>query len=100
MDFGRLGTLSANMCEESKMKLDDVLAEIFIDILNLSADIDLSSVKYRTTERWDSLAHMELITAIEERFDIMIDNVDMLRINSFPAAVEIVRTKYGVSVDA
>ncbi|MTJ83370.1 MAG: acyl carrier protein [Telmatospirillum sp.] len=82
------------------MKLEDVLAEIFIDVLRLDKDVDVKTLKYRSTEKWDSLAHMELVTALEERFDIMLDNVDVLRISSFQAAVDIIGTKYGVAVEA
>jgi acyl carrier protein len=83
--------------EPQDMTLEQDLAAIFRDILDLEPAVDLATVKYRTTVRWDSLAHMELITAIEERFDIVIDTVDIVRINSFPTAVAIIGGKYGAA---
>jgi acyl carrier protein len=79
------------------MTLEQDLAGIFRDILTLDPAADLAAVKYRSTEKWDSLTHMELIAAIEERFDIVIDTVDIVRINSFPTAVAIVGGKYGAA---
>lgn len=45
--------------------------------------------------KWDSVAHMKLIAAIESKFDIMIDTEDVIDMNSFGKAKEIV-TKYEI----
>lgn len=82
------------------MTLEDVLAEIFVKVLDLDDDVDVRGLKYRAIEKWDSTAHMELIAALEEEFDIAIDTIDVLRINSFEAAARILRTKYDVAVEA
>lgn len=76
------------------MTLDDVIEEIFVSVLSLDKDVDVRALKYRAIEKWDSSAHMDLIAAIEERFDIVVDNIDVIRINSFEAAVRILGTKY------
>ena len=45
---------------------------------------------YATIPQWDSVAHMSLIAAIEEGFDIMIDAEDVIDMNSFAKAKKIV----------
>ena len=44
---------------------------------------------------WDSVAHMKLIAAIENTFDIMLDTEDVIDMSSFLKAKEIV-AKYGI----
>lgn len=59
-----------------------------------SLDIDESSVtdklRYAEIPQWDSVAHMALVAAIEEGFDIMIDTEDVIDMNSFEKAKQIV----------
>ena len=47
-------------------------------------------LQYATIPQWDSVAHMTLIAAIEEGFDIMIDAEDVIDMSSFAKAKEIV----------
>ena len=79
------------------MTLREVLKDIFIRTLNLGPTVDVEKLKYREIEQWDSAAHMELMSALEERFDIVIDTIDVLRINSFEAAIKIFNEKYGIA---
>lgn len=48
---------------------------------------------------WDSLAHMALVAAIERTFDIMLDTSDVIGMNSFSRATQLVAS-YGVSIDS
>lgn len=80
--------------------LEDVLRRIFIKALDLDHDADVRGLKYRAIDKWDSTAHMELIAALEEEFDITITNIDVIRINSFEAAATILKTKYDVCAEA
>jgi len=82
------------------MALEDQMEEVFVQALDLDGDVDVKTLKYRGIERWDSLAHMELIMAIEERFGIVLDPVEVLKINSFVAAVSIVAAKSDATADA
>ena len=63
-----------------------------------AADIDWSTLNYRSIPEWDSVAHMQVIAEIEDAFDIMIETDDVIAMASFPVAQEIV-TKYGVVFD-
>lgn len=75
------------------------LQKIFIDVFLLEAPVDWASVRYAETEGWDSLAHMQLITELEDELGILIDTDDVIDLSSFDKAVEIL-AKYGVEVGA
>lgn len=66
------------------------LRQIFADSLSIKADDVQDDLKYATIPQWDSVAHMALIAAIEEGFDIMIDAEDVIDMSSFAKAKEIV----------
>ncbi len=53
------------------------------------------SVRYRETEGWSSVAHMQLVAAIEDTFGIMLDTDDVIDMSSFEKAVELLK-KYDV----
>ena len=65
------------------------LRAAFRTALSLDDDYDVDSLEYRSIEKWDSLAHMALIAAIEDEFDIMIDTDDVIDMSSFAKAGEI-----------
>ena len=75
------------------MSMSQAIADIFRECLVLPTELDLKTVGYRKTKSWDSLAHMQLIGALESRFDIMLDTQDVLELSDFPRAVEII-SKY------
>lgn len=73
------------------MMLEQRLKEIFVEVLNIPEDTDFENLEYRGIPEWDSLAHMQLVGAIEEALDIMIDTDDVIDMSSFPRAVAIVQ---------
>ena len=75
----------------------DELEEIFLAVFPLDPNVDWSSVRYGETTGWDSLAHMQLITELEDRCDILIDTDDVIDLSSFDKAVEIL-ARYVVTV--
>jgi acyl carrier protein len=62
------------------------LAEIFEIVLDLEP-ADVESARRVTCERWDSLAMVSLVTAIESEFDLKLDTKEAARVTSFAAAV-------------
>ncbi len=70
--------------------------EAFVNALNVSRD-SIEEIEYQKVEGWDSVGHMNLISELEEAFDIMFDTDDILAFNSFKAGVEIIK-KYGVEM--
>jgi acyl carrier protein len=73
------------------------LQRVFTDALELRGEIDHNSLTYRDSLGWDSLAHMQLVLAIESAFDVMLETDDVLALSSFPAACEILR-RHGVAI--
>lgn len=73
------------------------LTEAFAVSLGISeADVD-DDLRYNAIPEWDSIAHMVLITTIEEAFDIMLDTEDIIGMSSVAKTKEIL-SKYGVVI--
>lgn len=70
---------------------------IFCELFSLPESFDPETVKLNETEDWDSVGHMNLITAIEDAFDIMMETEDILNFVSYQAGIEILK-KYGVEI--
>lgn len=70
--------------------IDSKLRLTFADALGLSPDAVVDSLAYAESPAWDSVAHMALIAAIEEAFDIMIDAEDVIDLSTFAKARQIV----------
>ena len=73
--------------------MEEKLRQIFATSLSVKIEEIRDDLKYATIPQWDSIAHMALVAAIEEGFGIMIDAEDVIDMNSFAKAKEIV-TKY------
>lgn len=48
-------------------------------------------------QNWDSIGHMNLISMLEESFDIFFENEDIMNLVSYDAGQEILE-KYGVFI--
>lgn len=73
------------------------LRAAFVEALALPADTQVETLTYRGIKQWDSVAHMQLISAIESAFDLMLETDDVLGMSSYGKAQEIVR-KHGVAL--
>jgi acyl carrier protein len=71
--------------------LEDRLKKVFSAALGLASDVDPTSLAYAQHPAWDSVAHMQLVSAIEGEFDIMLDTDDVIGMSSFGEAARIVR---------
>jgi len=70
--------------------MEEKLREAFSQVLGMDASQVTDELQYAVSEGWDSVAHMSLIAAIEEAFDIMIDAEDVIDMSSFKKARDIV----------
>lgn len=70
----------------------------FVDAFRVDAGL-VAELAYQSIEQWDSLGHMQLMTDLEERFDIEMDIDDITDFSSFSKGKEILG-KYGVTFDA
>jgi acyl carrier protein len=75
------------------------LRQAFQDALGLPATTDFEALTYRGIAQWDSVAHMQLVAAIEAAFDLMLETADVIGMSSYPIARTIV-AKQGVDFGA
>ncbi|QTX20908.1 acyl carrier protein [Comamonas aquatica] len=71
--------------------MEEKLRKIFASSLDIRINDVHDDLKYATIVQWDSIAHMALVAAIEEEFDIMMDAEDVIDMNSFSKAKEIIK---------
>lgn len=59
------------------MKADDVVAEIFAELLGLDAADVRDDLTPEQVPLWDSLNHLRLVTALEEALEIRLSMADI-----------------------
>lgn len=72
------------------MSHDEQLRRCFRAALELPTDASVDDYEYAKIPAWDSVAHMRLIARIEQDFDIMFSTDQILEMNSFLKALELV----------
>ncbi len=70
--------------------MEERLKKVFAESLGIEEEKVTDDLKYNTIDEWDSVAHMTLVAAIEDEFDIMLDTDDIIDMSSFAKAKEIV----------
>lgn len=68
--------------------------QIFVKLFNVNEN-QLVSLKYQDVAEWDSIGHMELMTALEEAYGIEIDIDDIIDFSSYSKGKEILK-KYSI----
>jgi acyl carrier protein len=69
----------------------------FIDVFAVS-EIE-EQLDTNTLAKWDSIHQLNLISVIEETFDIMLDTEDILEFTSYVKGKEILRLKYSINFE-
>lgn len=77
------------------MNNEQKLREIFAESLGIELSQVTDELAYNSIPDWDSIAHMALISEIDDVFDTMLDTDDVLDMSTFAKAKEIL-TKYDV----
>jgi acyl carrier protein len=75
-----------------------LLDEAIRDGLGLREDTDVHSIAWGQTDEWDSVAHMQLVAALEAAFGIMIDTDDVIAMSDYAEIRRIVSENYGVEL--
>ena len=75
--------------------MEKKLQRAFIRGLGLADGVDVHSLHYSKTRGWDSIAHMQLIAAIEAEYGISMETADILALSSYEKAKELL-AKYEV----
>ena len=72
------------------------LAQVFAESLMIDPASVTDELAYQSIKEWDSVAHMVLVTALEDNFEIMLDTDDIIAMSSVAKVREIL-AKYDVA---
>ncbi|WP_038178849.1 acyl carrier protein [Vibrio rhizosphaerae] len=76
------------------MSNQEKYAQAFIDTFGITQE-NLVGLKYQDINEWDSVGHMNLMTVLEDEFDIEMDIDDITDFSSYEEGQKILQ-KYGV----
>lgn len=71
--------------------------KVFMEMLEAKEEELNDEFKFGNVERWDSLAHITLITELEDTFEIMFETDDILNFGSYENGKKIL-SRYGVEI--
>lgn len=71
------------------------LKAVFAEALELPADKITDDLAYNSIKEWDSTAHMILVAALEDTFEVMLDTDDIIDMSSVTKVREILQ-KYDI----
>jgi acyl carrier protein len=71
--------------------------DVFLQSFHLTEVMLNESLIYQSVPTWDSVGHMAMIAALEERFEIMIETEDVIDFSSYHKGIEIL-AKYGIAI--
>ncbi len=77
------------------MTLQERLRKVFIAALDLGPEVDVDHLVQRVDPNWDSVGHMALVVAIEDEFGVEFGPDDVINIDSFDAALRMLRDLAG-----
>ncbi len=74
----------------------DKYLQAFVTALGIRPE-EAAGLTYQGIAAWDSVGHMNLISALEDAFDIMLKTDDVIDLSSFEKGREILEKGYGIS---
>ena len=93
------GGLQNTVVDWTCLESQDKLQRAFRQGLALPASFDVRSAELSAVPQWDSVAHLQLVVAMEDAFGVRLDPADVVTLNSYSSAIEILR-HHGVWPDA
>ena len=75
----------------------DKYKDCFKEALELDLKLINDNLKYNSVAEWDSIGHMTLMSALEEKFSISMDTDDIIDFSDFKKGIEILK-KYSVDI--
>ena len=82
-----------NLVETIHVDIDARLAAIFREILDLPPHEDPRTIRRLGDERWDSVAHVSLVAALESEFGFVLSIADFEELSSFESARMLISEK-------
>lgn len=71
--------------------------KVFIETFGVTEN-QLAGLNYQDVEAWDSVGHMQIITELEQVFNIAIGTDDIIGFNSYEKGKEILsKEEYGIA---
>ena len=70
---------------------------VFIEVFGTKESELNDKFTYKTIPQWDSVAHLSLISELEDTFDIMFESEDILHYGSYENGKTIL-TRYGIEI--
>lgn len=71
--------------------------QIFTETFNVTKEALNDNFTFADNEKWDSMTHLVLISALEDEFDVMFDTEDILNYHSYENGKKILK-RYGVEL--
>ena len=71
--------------------------KIFMDVLGTDETALNENFTFKDVPQWDSVAHLSLISELEEAFDVMFEPDDILHYGSYENGKKILE-KYGIII--
>lgn len=69
--------------------MEQQILALFRDVFSAPADVATDQLIYNDYPGWDSIGHMTLVAALEEKFDCMLEMDDILDMSSYAKVCEI-----------
>ena len=73
--------------------MTDKLLEVFSEGLSLPVELLSDETSPKNTAEWDSLAAMNLVTRLEDTFEIRLKTRDIMRMQTIGIARDVLRSK-------
>lgn len=71
----------------------------FLDCMGITKEDINDNLAYLRNKAWTSLSHFDMISELEEVFDITFSSTDVVRFNTYPKGKEILRDVYGIVIE-
>ena len=71
--------------------------DIFCRVLNVPESVLTEKFTFKEVPQWDSVAHLSLISELEDEFDVMFESEDILHYGSYENGKSILK-RYGVEI--
>lgn len=75
------------------MNVFEKLRDVVAITLKVPANEITETTQYEDIAAWDSLAHLNLVMAVEQTFNVLFDVEDFPTLNSIPAIMEHLRQR-------
>ena len=69
---------------------------IFCSVLNVEESALDDAFTFKAVPQWDSVAHLSLISELEDAFDVLFESEDILHFGSYRNGIAILK-RYGIA---